>query len=249
MKSENDSCTLMENIKEILNVTAHRQYSLPERPWKQYQQWHQNLFLHWQFDPAAIAALLPEGLKIDTINGKGWMSMVAFSVRKLRPRFLPAFPPISNFHEVNLRTYVIRDGIPGIYFLSIEAQKLLPALLARAFIGLPYIKSEINRSGNIYCSKNRKLMLELKAEYDPLPGIVPASGLDYWLTERHALYQENGSKLYRIDIQHKPWPLQQMNADVKNTGYPLIDSSFIRAPDLMHYAHELTVLVWGRKKV
>lgn len=239
----------MDSISDILNTNFHRQYPLPETPWKQYQQWHENLLMHWMVDPSALTAFLPEGLAIDTFNGQGWLSMIAFSVRKLRPRFLPHLPMISNFHEVNFRTYVIKDGISGIYFLSIEAGKLLPVLLARLFIGLPYIKSDISRTGQLYCSRNTKRNLELKASYTSGPPVEPISSLDYWLTERHALYQQNGNKLHRIDVHHKPWPLQHMKIDPMITGYPLIGDPVATMPDLVHYAKKLTVLVWGRKTV
>lgn len=239
----------MDRISDILKTNYHRQYPLPEKPWKQYQQWHKNLLMHWMVDPSALTVFLPEGLVIDTFNGQGWLSIIAFSVKKLRPRFLPPLPPISNFHEVNFRTYVIKDGIPGIYFLSIEAQKLLPALLARLFIGLPYVKSYIRRSGQLYLSRNRKRNLQLEAAYNPGRPVEPTSELDYWLTERHALYQQNGNKLHRIDVHHKPWPLQHMKIDPMITGYPLIGNPVATAPDLVHYAKKLTVLVWSRKTV
>jgi uncharacterized protein YqjF (DUF2071 family) len=236
----------MESIKDILNATSHRQYPLPEKPWKQYQQWHGNLLMHWKVDPSALAPFLPEGLEIDTINGESWVSIIAFSVKKLRPRFFPHLSPVSNFHEVNFRTYVIKDGIPGIYFLSIEAQKLLPALLARLFIGLPYVKSDINRSGQLYNSRNRNRNFKLKATYNLGPYVELVSDLDYWLTERHALYQQNKSKLHRIDVHHEPWPLQHMKIDSTISGYPLLCNPVANRPDLLHYAKSLTVLVWGR---
>jgi len=236
----------MEKIKNILDATGHRQYPVPKKPWKQYQQWHENLLLHWRVEASPLAAILPEGLSLDTIGGQAWVSMVAFTVKRLRPRFLPALPLISDFHELNFRTYVIKDGIPGIYFLSIEAQKLLPALLARLLIGLPYIKSEITRYTQVYRSRNRKRNYKLDASYTPGPQLQALSGLDFWLTERHALYEKNGSRLYRIDVHHKPWSLQQLDIDARISGYPLIGSPLATAPNLVHYAPALTALVWGR---
>jgi uncharacterized protein YqjF (DUF2071 family) len=239
----------MEKIRDILNTIGHRQYPLPEKPWKQYQQWHRNLLLHWKVEASALRALLPEGLSLDTIYGQAWVSMIAFSVKKLRPRFLPAIPLVSDFHEVNFRTYVVRDGIPGIYFLSIEAQKILPVLLARLFIGLPYVKSNIERKRWLYLSRNKTRGFSLSAGFKVGPVLEARSELDYWLTERHALYKEHGSKLHRIDVHHRPWPLQQMDIDARISGYPLIGSPVADLPDLVHYAQELTVLVWGAESI
>lgn len=237
----------MNRITEILDTTSHRQYPLPDKPWKQYQQWHDNLFMHWKVPLSALAGFLPKGLIIDTFDEQAWVSMIAFTVKKLRPRFLPSLPPISNFHEVNFRTYVIKDGIRGIYFLSIEAQKLLPALLARIFIGLPYIKSDINRDPGTYRSRNQKRNLQFKASYIVGSPIDTESDLDYWLTERHALYQQNGNKLHRLDIHHKPWPLQHLKISAQITGYPLIGNPVAVTPNIVHYAQRIEVLVWGRQ--
>ena len=239
----------MSRISDILNTTSHRTYPLPDKPWKQYQQWHENLLMHWKVQSSALANFLPEGLTIDTFDGQAWVSIIAFSVKKLRPRFLPSIPAVSNFHEVNFRTYVIRDGIPGIYFLSIEAGKLLPTLLARILIGLPYIKSDISRTVETYCSKNISKNLELEATYALREPLESSSALDYWITERHALFQENGDKLYRLDIHHKPWPLQHMDINARFSGYPLIGHPVASSPDLVHYADKLSVLVWGRQTV
>ena len=239
----------MSRIADILNTTAHRTYPMPEKPWKQYQQWHENLLMHWKVPLSALVAFVPKGLTIDTFNEQAWVSIIAFSIKKLRPRFLPSWSPVSDFHEVNFRTYVMRDGIPGIYFLSIEASKLLPVLLARFFIGLPYIKSDISRTAGTYCSKNTSRNLELKAAYDLRGSLEPKSTLSYWLTERHALFQENGKKLHRVDIHHKPWPLRHMDITAQINGYPLIGNLTTTEPDLFHYAEKLDVVVWGRQNV
>jgi uncharacterized protein YqjF (DUF2071 family) len=112
----------MDKTESILQSTSHRQYPLPEKPWKQYQEWHRNLMLHWKIESSLIKGLLPDGLKLDNYEDGAWISIIAFTVKKLHPRFFPPMSFFSDFHEVNLRTYVIRDGIPGIYFFSIEAQ-------------------------------------------------------------------------------------------------------------------------------
>lgn len=239
----------MSKITDILNTTSHRTYPLPDKPWKQYQQWHENLLMHWKVTPSVLADFIPKGLTIDTFDKHAWVSIVAFSVRKLHPRFLPPLPSVSNFHEVNFRTYVIKDGIPGIYFLSIEAAKLLPVLLARVFIGIPYIKSEINRAPGVCCAKNASRNLDFKAIYSPLEPLESKTPLEYWLTERHALYQQNRSKLHRFDIHHKPWPLQHIDIDVCIKGYLPTSNALAIAPPFAHYAKRLDVVVWGRVKV
>ncbi len=54
---------------------------------------------------------------------------------------------MSDFHEVNVRTYVRdRNGIAGVYFLSIDAAKWSSVALARVLSTLPYRKAHVTRS-------------------------------------------------------------------------------------------------------
>ena len=80
-----------------------------------YQQWRDLLFLHWEYSAAAIQATLPDGLFVDSFDGKAYLGVVPFFMRNIRPRFLPAVPGISNVMELNLRTYVHDPaGVPGV---------------------------------------------------------------------------------------------------------------------------------------
>lgn len=100
------------------------------------------MFLHWPVPATQIASLLPAPLTPDLLEGSAWVSVVAFTMEQIRPRHLPAFKPVSQFHELNVRTYVRHEGKAGVYFLSIEAQKAISAYLSRSIIsGLPYIRS------------------------------------------------------------------------------------------------------------
>lgn len=49
-----------------------------------YQQWRDLLFLHWEYDVAAIQATLPDGLFVDTFGGKAYLGIVPFSIRRIR---------------------------------------------------------------------------------------------------------------------------------------------------------------------
>jgi len=104
-----------------------------------YQQWRDLLFLHWEYPAAAIQETLPEGLFVDTFGGTAYLGIVPFFMRNSRPRFLPAVPGLSNFMELNLRTYVYdRSGIPGVWFYSLDANQPLAVEIARRIFHLPY---------------------------------------------------------------------------------------------------------------
>ena len=117
-----------------LLATARR----PAGPPALYQRWSELLFLHWQVDPAALRALLPARLEIDTFDGRALVGLVPFTMSRIRPRWAPAVPWLSAFHETNVRTYVLCDGEPGVWFFSLEAARLPGVLIGRTLWGLGY---------------------------------------------------------------------------------------------------------------
>jgi len=238
----------MDTIKELLTQTAHRQYPLPQKPWKYYQEWQDVLMLHYIADTKNLEALIPPGLTLDTFEGKAWVSLFAFSVRNLRARGLPALPYVSDFKEVNLRTYVIRDGIPGIYMLAIEADKLVDVLLPRWLLGIPYCQSEMLCNKGYFSAENKAMDRRLKVVYYPGPARNEKDTLDLWLTERHALYLDCRKKLYRFDIHHREWKLRNTTMTSISQNYTL-GVAAAQGPQRQHYAKNIQVVIWGRKNV
>ena len=183
-----------------------------------YQQWRDLLFLHWEYPAAAIQATLPEGLFVDTFGGKAYLGVVPFFMRNIRPRFLPAVPGISDFMEMNLRTYVHdRAGVPGVWFFSLDANQWLAVKIARRFFHLPYEHAKM-KSARTEESRIRYESLRTGArangasclfEYAPglaLPQLEPGS-LEFFLIERYRLYSSAPNGLRRGAVFHQPYPL------------------------------------------
>ena len=93
-------------IQEILDRNNHRPWKIPTERWRYYQEWNRTIFLHWEVELNELKKHIPSELEIDLFEGKPWISIVAFTMEKIRPRNLPSFPPISDFDEINVRTYV-----------------------------------------------------------------------------------------------------------------------------------------------
>jgi len=89
-----------------LNQVKHRTVKIPNQNWRFYQEWNLAIFLHWKVDIEELEKFVPEEIEIDVFDGKPWVSLVAFTMEKIRPRYFPYFSPISNFDEINIRTYV-----------------------------------------------------------------------------------------------------------------------------------------------
>lgn len=220
------------------------------------QVWRELLFAHWRVDPAQIQAILPEGLEVDTHQGDAWVAVVPFRMTGVRPRFVPAVPGISDFAELNVRTYVVPRhgdrGKPGVYFWSLEASNPLAVWAARRFFHLPYMNATMRceRKGEwIEYESVRTHAGEPKAEFRGRYRKLGKTQKDErvkWLTERYCLYTTGpGGELYRGEIHHEPWPLYDAQAEVEaNT---MAGAAGLQLPDekpLLHYSEAIEVVVW-----
>ncbi len=120
------------------NETNQRPYPLPQRPWVMTQVWNDLLFLHYSIDLDLLRAHVPKELEIDTFNGEAWISIIPLKITGSRLRKTPPVPGISSYIELNVRTYVVYKGVPGIYFFSLDANSLVNVLGARAASAFPY---------------------------------------------------------------------------------------------------------------
>lgn len=186
-----------------------------------FQQWRDLLFLHWEYSVAEIQATLPEGLFVDTFGGKAYLGVVPFFMQNIRPRFLPAVPGISDFMELNLRTYVHdRAGVPGVWFYSLDANQWLAVKLARSLFHLPYehakMTSRHTSGGRIRFEALRtgERANGATCMFDYAPAAALASSapdsLEFFLIERYRLFSRTPTGLRRGAVQHKPYALTQV---------------------------------------
>jgi uncharacterized protein YqjF (DUF2071 family) len=126
--------------------TQHRPWPLPERPWVMGQTWDDLLFVHYRVPLETLRALVPDGLEVEEHSGTGWLGVTPFVVTGLRARGLLPLPFVSSFRELNVRTYVMRDGKPGIWFFSLDASSQVAVEGARRLYRLPYFRADISSS-------------------------------------------------------------------------------------------------------
>lgn len=223
------------------------------------QTWHNLLFLHAPIEPESLRPFLPPAVDLDTFDGQAWLGVVAFRLSKIRLRGLPEVGLVSHFNEVNLRTYVTRGGIPGVLFLSMDADNLLAITLARPLFGLPYTPADMTFArtprGLLFSSDRTSgpgTGAQFEAEYHPRgPVYTSCCGtLEHWLTERYCYYSDTRGHTYRCDIFHRPWPLQRAHATVARDT--LAESLGLRTEPvepILHYAHKLTALIWKPQRI
>jgi uncharacterized protein YqjF (DUF2071 family) len=229
------------------------------------QRWADLLFLHWTADARLLRQQLPAGLELDTFEGRAYVGIVPFTVTGARPTWLPPLPFVSNFHEVNLRTYVRRPGgDPGVWFFSLDASNPVVVQTARTLFKLPYRNADIEmkvedpetapapadaRRWIEFTSRRVKGdRPELEVRYGPAgaPQAAAAGTLDHFLVERYVLYTEKDGTLYRARVHHEPYPLQQALVPfVRENFLPGISLSRPERPPLAHYAKEVDVDVFS----
>lgn len=233
------------------STVGERPWPLPQAPWSYYQEWRNAVFLHYRVEALELERLLPPGLRLDLLDGSAWVSLVAFDMVNVRPRWAPPFPPISDFHEVNLRTYVRNGSMPGVFFLRIDAANTIAVLLARALSVLPYRKAVLRRTAHA------EGMHEYNAatkdgtwitRYRVGPAIERPTPNDTWLTARYCLYQPSHGELHRYQIDHAPWPLHELNVVDAPVIAPF-DGIILGNIEAAHYSQGVKVLSWAREIV
>lgn len=240
---------------------AHRPWPLPRGPWLMAQRWTDLLFAHWPIDASLLRALVPSPLPLDTFDGTGWLSIASFYLSHLRPRYLPALPWLSEFPELNVRTYVSLGGKPGVYFFSLDAGSAIAVAGARAAYHLPYFTARMStsrgESGTVtylsHRTDRRGKPADFAARYRPIGPVEPsATGtLDHWLTERYCLYATDAARhVYRAEIHHHPWPLQAVEAEIETNT--MAAAAGIKLPSVaprLAFASLLDVVVWAPSRV
>lgn len=236
-------------IQEILNTTEHRPWKIPSGKWKFYQEWNNAIFLHWQVDLVELEKFVPKELEIDLFEEKPWVSVVAFTMEKIRPRYLPSFPPISDFHEINIRTYVKSNNKTGVYFLSIEGGTYLSCKVARLISELPYRYSKMKRANNQYVSSNSEFKDNLNIDFLVGEELKEKTKLDSWLTERYALFQDTKHSINEFEIHHLEWSINQIDLKELEFNYPRFESLLIGNPNMCNYSKGVKVIAWDKRKL
>ena len=239
---------------DIVHQTAHRPWPLPDSPWLMTQSWHNLLFAHWPVDAALLRGHLPPGLTLELYDGQAWIGVVPFRMTNVAPRFVPALPWVSEFAELNVRTYVTVDGKPGVYFFSLDAARVLAVRAARFLFNLPYFVAsmdvQVSPHGVVHYRSDRQAApaAGFSAAYRPYgPPFTAAPGsLEHFLTERYCLYNVDARGVpYRLDIHHPPWPLQRAEADiVRNTMAGAARVALPPARPLLHFAKRQDMVGW-----
>lgn len=241
-----------------------------------WQKWRHLLFLHWQAPRDSLASLIPRELELDLWDGAAYVGLVPFTMHGVRPRGVPSLPCVSRFHEVNVRTYVRRNGTePGVWFFSLDAANPLPVAAARLAWALPYYCARMHlcdrpqraagvtaddaarrieyRSDRVSCGWERGAQREgrCRATYEVVGAATASkSALETFLIERYLLYACRGGKLWSGRVRHSPYPLRPVR--LLSYEETLLAASGIKRPGaapLVHYSPGVDVAIEAPRRV
>ena len=221
--------------------------------------WRHLLFENWPVDPELMDAHLPASLTPDCHDGNAWLSVIPFTNVAVRPKGVPRLFGV-RLPEINVRTYVTRDGVPSVYFFSLDAQGLASVTGARLFHHLPYYYARIalERSDDRVRFESRRRHPGARpgcyeATYWPTgdPFDAPTEPLAEFLVERYRFYTEapDGSLRY-TDVDHDTWTLYPADATVE-TDTLLRADGFARPDEepVYYYSPGLDVVASRSKRL
>ena len=236
-----------------LREDDHLPFPVPSRSFAISQEWRDLTFMHWRVDPKRLQQHLPDGLAIDFFDGEAYVGVIPFMMRNVHPKGLVSVPGISTFAEFNVRTYVVKDGQHGVFFLTLDAKSLVTCLYANRAYGLAYryAKARVKRNGGElnWTSRRSSDGAELIGSSMPSgpPQVAAAGSLEHFLFERYCLYTEHNGCLRRGYVHHQPWRFQQAEVSLKTNS--LLESYDlgldVLSPDVVHSSDGLTVKTWS----
>lgn len=202
--------------------------------------WRDFVFLHFAIEAEELAPHIPYPL--DTVDGRAFVSLVSFWLRRLRPaRGLPAAlgrwlcRPVSDHLFLNVRTYVRGPAGPGIHFIAEWINNPLSLRLGPLLYGLPYRLAQMERtvlngSGlqRITVRERRTGLashLVVPAAPRPAEPTEPAGAADTFLLERHLAYTHFRGRGRWFTVAHPRWTasrfqLARLDTALLASAYP-----------------------------
>ena len=212
------------------------------------QRWSKLAFLHWRVPSAALAGLMPEGVRPDEHDGSSWVGLIAFYLDRATMFGSPPIPYLGSFAEVNVRLYgVDEQGRRGVIFCSLEASRLTSVLAARAAFSIPYFwaKTVLVEGDGTIGYTSRRMVGDGEFRMIMRPGSTPVVGdptADF-LTARWGLFTRRFGRTIFLPNHHEPWPLVEaelLSLDdtlLQRAGIPGISNT---PPDSVLYSEGVT---------
>lgn len=200
------------------------------------QRWHDLAFLHWPAEPETVQPFLPEGTRPDTLDGVTYVGLIGFRMVRLGLLSGPGLPYLGTFCETNVRLYSVDGaGRRGVVFLSLDAARLVPVLVAQASLRLPYkwAAMRLDRDGDVFTYRCRRRFpgkrtaTNLMAVRAGEP-ITEPTALEHFVSARWGLHVRSYGQTRYLPNVHPRWPLHR--AELLRLDDGLVTAAGLPAP-------------------
>ena len=174
--------------------------------WIISQTWKDLFFLNFTTSYENLRKIVPQHLELDSFQGDYFTSVVPFQMSDVSFPFTPSLP-FSRLNELNLRTYVIYENVPGIYFFTLDSNHRIANVIARNFFHLPYRYSKIDLQRNNHYYRFKSDCAELSFEVGQYRD---KNDRDTFITDRYFLFTQNKKFILRGQVFHEPWILHNI---------------------------------------
>ena len=128
-------------MRKVLDVDRLAARHRPQGQPVMHQEWGKLLFMHWRVSPSLLRPHIPAALEIDTYGDWAWIAIAPFTMWDIRalPPYMPPIIGLNEMHELNVRTYVHYNGVPGVWFFSLDANSTAAVLAAPDVLSSPLL--------------------------------------------------------------------------------------------------------------
>ncbi len=204
-------------------------------------RWEKLLFLHWAWDASVVQSMLPAGLQVDTFNGNAWVGVVPLLMQRVHPVGLPCVPWLSDFLELNVRTYVHDGkGTSGVWFFSLVCNQPVAVHVARACFHLNYVSArmKVSFSATEVEYASRRDGVESRYRYAPGAAFQEArpGSLEFFVLERYVLFSaDKKGRLHAGRVKHAPYQAGAVEV-LEQSFTPAVQDGFSQPARLADHA-------------
>ena len=185
-------------------------------------KWKQLIMANFEVDPAVLLPYVPNGVVLDTFQGKAFVSLVGFMFTNTSLFSIP-IPFFGSFEEVNLRFYVkrIHEGSEkrGVVFINETVPFQIVAWLANKLYKENYIaiptRHQIQQSESVldvqYSWKKKGHWNNLKVVAETTSRPMEAGSMEEFIFEHYYGFTGNADcRCQQYQVGHPRWEVHKV---------------------------------------
>jgi uncharacterized protein len=200
--------------------------------------WRNLLLLNYATDPQVLRKYLPKNCDLDLLDGKAFVSLVAFQFRNTKVKGIK-WPGFVNFPEVNLRFYIRHNGKRGVCFIKEYVPSLLVSSIARIIYNEPYKKARMTEDvrmndeeiSAVFSLDDGPNHLIAKVCAENSPYLPKEDSIEHFFKEHElGVGSSRRGELVTYNVHHPVWriyPIKSFRLDIDAEGLYGKDFGFL----------------------